>query len=32
LDILDFLGLWPVLNNLHFVVGHDEARRRKNIS
>ena len=32
LNILDFLGLWPVLNNLYFVVRHSEARRRKNIS
>jgi len=31
LNILDFLGLWPVLNNLYFVVRHSEARRRKDI-
>jgi len=32
LNILDFLGLWPVLDNLYFVVGHSKARRRKDIS
>jgi len=32
LNILDFLGFWPVLNNLYLVVRHGEARRRKNIS
>jgi len=32
LNILDFLGFQPVLNNLYFVVGHDKARKRKNIS
>jgi len=32
LNILDFLGFQPVLNNLYFVVGHGEARRRKNVS
>jgi len=32
LNILDFLGLWPVLNNLYFVVGHSKTRRRKDIS
>jgi len=31
LNILDFLGLWPVLNNLDFVIGHGKARRRKNV-
>ena len=31
MDILDFFRLWPVLNNLHFVVGYGKARRRKNI-
>jgi len=29
---LTFLGFWPVLNNLYFVVGHGKARRRKNVS
>jgi len=32
LNILDFLGFQPVLNNLYFVVGHGKARKRKNIS
>jgi len=32
LNILDFLGFQPVLNNLHFVIRHGKARRRKNIS
>jgi len=32
LNILDFFGFQPVLNNLYFVVRHDKARRRKNIS
>ena len=32
MNILDFLGFWPVLNNLYLVVGHGEARRRKDIS
>jgi len=32
LNILDFLELCPVLDNLHFVVGHSKARRRKDIS
>jgi len=31
LNILDFLGFWPVLNNLHFVIRHGKARRRKDI-
>jgi len=31
LNILDFLGFWPVLNNLYFVVGHSKARRRKDV-
>ena len=31
MNVLDFLGFWPVLNNLYFVVGHGEARRRKDI-
>jgi len=31
LNILDFLGLWPVLNNLYFIIRHDKTRRRKNI-
>jgi len=32
LNILDFLGFCPVLNNLYFVVGHGKARRRKDVS
>ena len=32
MNILDFLEFWPVLNNLYFVVRHDKARRRKDIS
>jgi len=32
LNILDFLGFWPVLNNLYFVVRYGKARRRKDIS
>ena len=32
MNILDFLGFQPVLNNLYFVVRHGKARRRKNIS
>jgi len=32
LNILDFLGFLPVLNNLYFVVGHGEDRRRKDVS
>jgi len=32
LDILDFLGLWPVLDDLDFVIEHGKARRRKDIS
>ena len=32
MNILDFLGFWPVLNNLYLVVGHGETRRRKDVS
>jgi len=32
LNVLDFLGFQPVLNNLYFVVRHGKARRRKNVS
>ena len=32
MNVLDFLGFWPVLNNLYFVIGHGKARRRKDIS
>jgi len=32
LNILDFLRLQPVLNNLYFVVGHGKARRGEDIS
>jgi len=32
LNILDFLGFQPVLNNLYFVVRHGKARRRKDVS
>jgi len=31
LNVLNFLELWPVLNNLHFVIGHSNAKRRKNV-
>jgi len=31
LNILDFLGFQPVLNNLYFVVGYDKAKREKNV-
>ena len=31
MNILDFHGLWPVLNNLYFIIRHDKTRRRKNI-
>jgi len=32
LNVLDFLGFQPVLNNLYLVIGHGEARRRKDVS
>ena len=32
MNILEFLGFWPVLNNLYFVIRHGEARRRKDVS
>jgi len=32
LNVLDFLGFRPVLNNLYFVVGHGKARKRKDVS
>ena len=32
MNVLDFLRFWPVLNNLYFVVGHGEAKRRKDVS
>jgi len=32
LNILDFLGFQPVLDNLYFVVGHGKAKRRKDVS
>ena len=32
MNVLNFSGFQPVLNNLYFVVGHDEARRRKDVS
>ena len=31
MNILDFLGLWPVLNNLDFVIGHGKTRRRNDV-
>jgi len=31
LNILDFLGFWPVLNNLYFVIKHGKARRGKDV-
>ena len=32
MNILDFLRLWPVLNNLYFVIRYGKTRRRKDIS
>jgi len=32
LNVLDFLRLQPVLNNLHFVIRHSKARRGEDIS
>ena len=32
MNILDLFGLQSVLNNLDFVVGHNEARKRKDVS
>jgi len=32
LNVLDFLGFQPVLNNLYLVIGHDKARRREDVS
>ena len=32
MNILDFLRLWPVLNNLYFVIRYGKAKRRKDIS
>ena len=32
MNILDFLGFWPVLNNFHFVIRHSKARRREDVS
>ena len=32
MNILNFLGLQQVLNNLNFIVRHSKARRRKDIS
>jgi len=32
LNVLDFLGFQPVLNNLYFVVEHGKARKRKDVS
>ena len=32
MNILDFFEFQPIFNNLYFVVGHGEARRRKNVS
>ena len=32
MNILDFLGFWPVLNNLYFVIRYGKARRRKDVS
>jgi len=31
INILDFLRFQPVLNNLYFVIGHGEARKRKDV-
>ena len=32
MNILDFFGFQPVLNNLYLVVRHGKARRRKDVS
>ena len=32
MNVLDFLKLWPVLNNLHFVIRHSKARRGEDVS
>src|SRR5882672_6069716 len=32
LNILDFLGFWPILDYLDFVLGHGEAFGRQHIS
>ena len=31
MNVLNFLGLWLVLNNFYFVVGYSETRRGNNI-
>src|SRR5467141_3815864 len=31
LNVLDFLGFWPILDYLDFVLGHGEAFRRQHI-
>ena len=31
MNILDFLRLWPVLNNFYFVIEHSKARREENV-
>ena len=32
MNILDFLGFQPVLNNLYFLIRYGKARRRKDVS
>ena len=32
MNILDFLGLQPVLNNIDFVIEHSKTRKRKDVS
>src|SRR5882672_25923 len=32
LNVLDFLGFWPILDYLDFVLGHGEAFGRQHIS
>ena len=32
MNILDFLGFWPVLNYLYFVVRYGKTKRRKDVS
>ena len=32
MNIFHFLQLWPVLNNLYFVIRHNKARKKKNVS
>ena len=29
--MIEFLRLWPVLNNLYFVIGHNKAKKGEDI-